>query len=881
MFSRADKGPTPADFLARGFKKPSRKAFINGKARLLMEDAIRIAEKKLYKLKKSQLPSISDQQNAELLAEEVFHTPGSILKHNEIAEISDNAGCVNETIAERCRNLLNVNVFRTINGVCNNRRNPLQGASGTAFRRLIPAVYEDGNNALRGAAQGRRALGMNEFSPPHPSARLISTTIIQDIPQNEIPITHVLMQWGQFLDHDMDLGPEIEEECEDCTFTEICEPIRVDRNDPAFGVNTPNKGKCLTFRRAVGVCRFDTPGSFSPREQVNDLTSYIDGSMIYGSNREQEDAVRAFRNGLLRVGKIIAGTTQRLLPVIRPQDEFIACPGRDDCFLCGDIRCNEQVSLSVMHTIWLRQHNIIARGLRSLNPQWNDERIFQEARKIVGALIQKITYMDYLPKVLGQNNLDTLIGQYEGYDPSVDASIPNSFATAAYRYGHSLIRPRFNRLGPGYTNQEALNLRDMFFNPDLIKVSGGTDPIVRGWVTQNARRMDEFLNIVLTSQLFETTALGGMDLASLNIQRQRDHGMPGYRTFRDFCRREFPELPLAVFENELTEGRFLKLHGDLDNIDLWIGGIAERRIPGSLLGPTFACLFGLTFGNVRDGDRFYFERRGVFTSKQLKSIKRTTLSRVLCDTSDDIRTIQSDAFRSNIGRVSCNSFTNIPRLSLAPWRETVSYFRIRSSISGLPVILAAFKSNKDGSPATFVNDAEETCIPFTTPSSDYNVATYVYPHVIDHNSCTVKSQLPSELINGESSSFYHSGITTSHLTTSNGIYSSLESCKSGTVDALTWTCNSNVQLASTTSTEDIVDGDIKPSSNLDSPDSLTTAPAGLIRKMDEYYGDEDVKSTSVKELEKELANSNQKKVSKEISNKQLLDELEAAMDKLN
>ena len=143
------------------------------------------------------------------------------------------------------------------------------------------------------------------FVAPKPSARLVSKTIVNDRVQDEMPFTHILMQWGQFLDHDLDLGPELEEECEGCEFTEVCEPIFVPKDDQTFGVGTPQNGECLPFRRSVVACPTDTPGSFAPREQINDLTSYIDGSMIYGSNLETAKAVRDFNpGGLLRVKRV-------------------------------------------------------------------------------------------------------------------------------------------------------------------------------------------------------------------------------------------------------------------------------------------------------------------------------------------------------------------------------------------------------------------------------------------------------------------------------------------------------------------------------------------------------------------------------------------------
>ena len=159
---------------------------------------------------------------------------------------------------------------------------------------------------------------------------------------------------------------------------------------------------------------------------------------------------------------------------------------------------------------------------------YTDERLYQEARKIVGALIQKITLYDYLPTILGQQVFNQLVGPYTGYFPQVDASIPNVFATAAYCFGHSQIQPEFDRLNSNFqtVREGPLSLRDAFFNPRAYFGSQGTDQIVRGWITQCARSLDEFLNSILTNQLFERNDSLGMDLATLNVQRGRNHGLP-------------------------------------------------------------------------------------------------------------------------------------------------------------------------------------------------------------------------------------------------------------------------------------------------------------------------------------------------------------------
>ena len=679
---------TSSQLLAKFFKKPSASALKQGNAALRYEKMVRAAEKKLYEKRRSTMVnSQSVAAKAEALAQELFHKPGSLLTSDELAHMWQESECVEVREPPNCF-FPTVNQFRTIDGTCNNLANPLFGASGTAFRRLIPGQYEDGISSLRGQIQNddalRDVLGISPFVPPNPSARHISETIINNITTDEIPFTHILMQWGQFLDHDLDLGPELEEECEDCLVTDICVPIQVTDLDPAFGLNTPNKGKCLPFRRSLPTCPTAPPLSFENREQVNDLTSFIDGSMVYGSNEIVGNAVREFRGGRLRVGPNFPAN-QPSLPI--DDQKIVACPNRMDCFLCGDVRCNEQFSLTVMHTIWVREHNRCARKLGRINPQWEDERLFQECRRIVGALIQKITYLDYLPKVMGPKNYDIFVGPYLGYNPDVDPGVPNSFATAAYRYGHSLVRPLFDRLDANYRPLPIgpANLVDLFFNPDQFKISLGTDPIARGLVNVNSRRMDEFMNRVLTTQLFQTNISVGMDLASLNIQRGRGHGLPPYPIWKNFCEKIFGIT--SEFENDVTQVRFLSLYGTLDTLDLWIGGLAEERLQDSLLGATFNCIFGLNFAAVRDGDRFYYSRPGQFTPRQLREIQEHTLSRVLCDNSDDIRTIQPDAFLSNQTRVPCNQ---LPSLDFEAFREDVCFYRVGVRPRQIPARISTF-----------------------------------------------------------------------------------------------------------------------------------------------------------------------------------------------
>ena len=216
------------------------------------------------------------------------------------------------------------------------------------------------------------------------------------------------MQWGQFLDHDITLTPSVVANCVGCQNTEICLPIFVPSDDPAFGVGTFRNGSCILFRRSTPACTNPPAGTFDPREQINDLTQYIDGSMVYGSNPTVAASLRDTSGGRLRVGFTLPGNSKPSLPLNAAGTGFLA----------GDTRVNEQPGLMTIHTIFMREHNRVAAVLASLNPEWSNERLYQEARKIVGAEIQKITYSEFLPTIMGSGVFNNLIGPYLGYNPN-------------------------------------------------------------------------------------------------------------------------------------------------------------------------------------------------------------------------------------------------------------------------------------------------------------------------------------------------------------------------------------------------------------------------------------------------------------------------------
>ena len=146
---------------------------------------------------------------------------------------------------------------------------------------------------------------------------------------------------------------------------------------------------------------------------------------------------------------------------------------------------------------------------------------------MVGAEIQIITYRDFLPLLLGQNPLSP----YNGYRPTVNAGIANAFSGAAYRVGHTLLSPQLLRLDRHNHSIGDISLADSFFNPMQIS-SVGIEPYLRGLAKQRPQKVDAYIVDPVRNFLFGPPGQGGFDLASLNIQRGRDHGLPRYNQVR-------------------------------------------------------------------------------------------------------------------------------------------------------------------------------------------------------------------------------------------------------------------------------------------------------------------------------------------------------------
>jgi Ca2+-binding RTX toxin-like protein len=335
-------------------------------------------------------------------------------------------------------------------------------------------------------------------------------------------------------------------------------------------------------------------------------------------------------------------------------------------YIAGDHRANENVGLTAIHTVWHREHNYQVEQISSAHPEWTAEQVYQAAKMIVEAEYQRVVFDEFSSAMSGD-----LSGEhgFSGYDPNVNPTISEEFASAVYRVGHSMINETLAYVDADGNHQE-ISLIGAFLNPDLFASNlggmGSTEALLLGGSQVAHQQIDELLvNAVRNMLLGIPQDLGAMNisrgrevgLASLNELRAiiangtlveqagqasdynttsaADEGLTiqAYTGWSDFGANlrdpdmlvDFialygidPTLEAATnFADKLAAATVLMSNAafmnstetGLNDVDIWIGGLAERAFGNSQMGSTFTWVFQEQLDRLQDGDRFYYIER--------------------------------------------------------------------------------------------------------------------------------------------------------------------------------------------------------------------------------------------------------------------------------
>ena len=513
----------------------------------------------------------------------------------------------------------------SIDGTGNNVAHPTWGSTGQDLLRLSPAAYGDGISTPSGADR--------------PGARLVSNLLAAS-PEggvtNDRDFTAFVYAWGQFLDHDLGLT--------DTATPRERLPIPVPTGDPSFD---PTSTGAMTI--AMSRSNWDPATGTStanPRQQVNSITAFIDGSQVYGSDATRAAALREFAGGRLRT------STGNLLPfnsegLANANDAHVVADNQ--LFLAGDVRANENPELLALQTLFVREHNRIAAEAAAKNPTWTDEQLYQHARRMVISEIQEITYNEFLPAILGVNTpAANDLQSYQGYRADVNPGIATEFSTAAFRLGHSMLGEDIQFLdNDGNPVRDAVRLKDAFFDPRSVS-QVGIDPLLKYLASDRAQEIDTKVVDDVRNFLFGLPGQGGFDLASLNIQRGRDHGLADYNTVR--AAYGLPKVTsfAQITSDTAVQASLQQAYGSVDKLDLWVAGLAEKHLPGSSLGETFTRILVDQFSRLRDGDRYWYQN--ALPPNAVRDVQHTSLVDII-RRNTQLTNLQPDVFffRTSIG----------------------------------------------------------------------------------------------------------------------------------------------------------------------------------------------------------------------------------------
>lgn len=487
--------------------------------------------------------------------------------------------------------------FRTADGSWNNLANPKEGAAGTRFMR----------NVANAAAKAESAETLLTPNPRELSRRLLT----RQGPMKEVPFLNMLAaSWIQFMNHDwINHGENLQ--------TDLFE-IPLAKDDPA-------RQKYWQTKILVGKSQPDptrmeheeTPTTF-----INEVTHWWDGSQIYGSDQATQNRLRSFSDGKLRL------TPDGTLPLDRKGVEET-----------GFVR-NWWVGLSMLHTLFAREHNAICDKLKVAYPHWDDNRLFNVARLINAAVMAKIHTVEWTPAILPNPGLNAAlnanwyglltnalrIGKERKTVSDVNISSPEMGGVVGnpidkhgapfgltqefvevYRL-HSLL-PEYLRLQrvkdggaveevpfPASRQSGSAKLTQRYQMADLFYSFGNQHPgqLILG----NFPRFMQELSIP-GNPLF--------DLAAVDILRARERGVPRYNEFR----RQLGLTPISSFADLTEDQEHVQLlselyGGDVEQLDLMIGTLAEGHRPtGFGFGETLFQIFILNATRRLQADRFY------------------------------------------------------------------------------------------------------------------------------------------------------------------------------------------------------------------------------------------------------------------------------------
>lgn len=541
-------------------------------------------------------------------------------------------------------------LYRPIDGEMPDRcSNP--GRVNESYYRIDEAYYQDCVWEIRRSAS-------NE---PLPNARGITNKVFRKFQRyfdRQQPIPNLFSAMlGQYIAHDMSHrvdSVKFKNVTSECCATSLedrhpsCIPIEIPRNDPDYSILSPSVN-CLPVIRSKLVSK--QSHLKEPRNQVNEATAYLDNSNLYGSQMHVNEKLKSGIGGRIITNKF------NILPETS-----------DGKYFLGDPRLNQTPQLQMIHSLFLREHNRIADSLQEINPHWRDSRLYEEVRRIVIAQYQHLIYEEFLPVYVDKENVQKV--EKSAFNSRKDVVTFNEFVSGPFRIFHAFIPTQLHLISENGT-LNTFSLKSVINN--LRQIRHHYEDIIRGLMMQPIQTEGYDAGMFSGLHLIKDAPQLGFDLAAIDVQRGRDHGLPPYSHYLEELTgssvTEFNHLRPFMAEYNI---RLLKsIYENVQDIDLYTGSILETPVHGKLMGATAQYMFYQQFRRLKEADPYFYtnpKSPNPFSTRQLNEIKKFTSGHLFCMNSDIdfIPQFPSIAPLDHSYTDHCDSLMPI---SLEPWRE--------------------------------------------------------------------------------------------------------------------------------------------------------------------------------------------------------------------
>ncbi|CAG9789463.1 unnamed protein product [Diatraea saccharalis] len=551
---------------------------------------------------------------------------------------------------------------------CNNIHYPSRGASMTPYHHMLPPDFPT-NGGLRTAKSGK----------PLPNARALRVALVPDgrIPNNKY--TNLLTNMAVFITGD---SSSVHDTFNYVVLTITCCLPGGELNPRCMPITVPDDDmhlrrsnvRCLNLTRTITYQSLGCIPETLPPERVNLFAPMLDLSHVYGSDAGRAIFARERWGGRLRGEKLKGKDWPPGNSPLCLQNNI----NETRCHRAAEPAINALISANMAFLWFMRQHNNLAERLAKVNPCWDDDKLYIEARDINIAIWQQIAYYDLMPNIVDYRYLlkNGVIfpdhGHVDDYDPSLEPRVSIDYAVAT-RWFHVLQEGKLNLYDNHGKILRQLGTVDLVLHTGVLPQNNTIEGLTQGSFRQPCASTDKVIDPDMGERVLGRLQFAS-DIMSTDIMKGRDHGLPSYNRYRELCKlpvaHDFEDLYHWLPHDQVESMQML--YEDVEDIELMAGILSEVEMGDGVVGETLACIIVDQLLRWRRADRFWYENTvhpGAFTPEQLYEIRKMTMSKLLCDHGDAVDAVQPNAFqlpRPGNEIISCSEYSD---MNIDEWRD--------------------------------------------------------------------------------------------------------------------------------------------------------------------------------------------------------------------